>query len=500
MSIRVVGCGCCGISEEETSHLSSLIQREEVRFSWFPQVCSSPDVLGRAVSSATVNVVLLAGRDVEARGRILIELYKIGVYPLNIEMINVFRLCRGANHFQKLQDYATLALAGADDMRPFGAAHLRPARTLDGAVTRRSLLTLMRERYYDALPLLRSDKCAAPRQCDLCAQACPSRAISVNEFPSIDAQVCTSCGMCIAECPLDAWTSPALGVEKLLKKVAGWLRAGPSLQRTLILGCRGTLPLGQRSLDLDEKALFLELTCLRSLTALDILKILSLGPLKLRMLTHPETCRAIHACDGTLPAASSARTALITSEYGDRLEVIPHVAEAARMAEVTGPPAPLPRAITEARTLQEAVTLLLPNQERILLGGPGAGIIEIDDAKCTFCSVCSKRCPTTALQVEEKPDVIALAFEHRACTGCRVCEALCPEGAVQVRWMVDRRLLRGSVHVAEDKFARCHNCGGIIAPSSMIRAMNQRVALPEVMWTLCSSCRTFPGIPQDSTS
>ncbi len=500
MRVHVAGCGCCGISEEETSHLSSLIQREEVRFSWFPQLCSSPDVLGRAVSSATVNVVLLAGRDVEARGRILIELYKIGVYPLNIEMINVFRLCRGASHFQKLQDYVTLALAGADDLRPFGAAHLRPTGTLDGALTRRSLLTLMRERYYDALPLLRSDKCAAPRQCNLCAQACPSGAISVDGYPSIDAQVCTSCGVCIAECPLDAWTSPALGVERLLKKVAGWLRASSFLQRTLILGCRGTLPLGERFLERDEEALFLEVTCLRSLTALDILKILSLGPLKLRMLTQPETCQAIHACDGTLPAASSARRALTASEYGGRLEVIPDVAETASRVEVMGPLVPLPRAITEAGNLQEAVTLLLPNQERVLLGGPGAGTIEIDDAKCTFCSVCSKRCPTTALQIEEIDGMIALTFEHNACTGCRVCEALCPEGAIQVRWMVDRRLLRGPVHVAEDKFVRCQNCGGNIAPSSMVRAMNQRVALPDVMWTLCSSCRTFPGIPQDSTS
>jgi predicted Fe-Mo cluster-binding NifX family protein/ferredoxin len=40
--------------------------------------------------------------------------------------------------------------------------------------------------------------------CGLCAQTCPTNAISVNTVAVVDVGLCTACGQCVAECPQEA--------------------------------------------------------------------------------------------------------------------------------------------------------------------------------------------------------------------------------------------------------------------------------------------------------
>ncbi len=43
--------------------------------------------------------------------------------------------------------------------------------------------------------------------CEICVDACPVEAITVDDIAKIDPEVCTDCGRCIEECPNDAISS-----------------------------------------------------------------------------------------------------------------------------------------------------------------------------------------------------------------------------------------------------------------------------------------------------
>ena len=46
-----------------------------------------------------------------------------------------------------------------------------------------------------------ADRCTG---CGLCAQTCPTNAISVNAVAVVDVGLCTACGQCVVECPQEA--------------------------------------------------------------------------------------------------------------------------------------------------------------------------------------------------------------------------------------------------------------------------------------------------------
>ena len=48
-----------------------------------------------------------------------------------------------------------------------------------------------------------AEKCTA---CGLCADACPSDAITVDDVAVVSADDCVDCGSCIDECPQEAIT------------------------------------------------------------------------------------------------------------------------------------------------------------------------------------------------------------------------------------------------------------------------------------------------------
>lgn len=72
-------------------------------------------------------------------------------------------------------------------------------------------------------------------------------------------------------------------------------------------------------------------------------------------------------------------------------------------------------------------TVLYPIQKKT----PPAGLkghIELDVSKCILCSICAKRCPCSAIEVDKKGRV--WSCDHYRCVQCGSCVLECPKVAL----------------------------------------------------------------------
>jgi ferredoxin len=68
----------------------------------------------------------------------------------------------------------------------------------------------------DMSPTMREDLC---NLCGICAAACPTSAITVDEAVLTDKKQCLRCCTCVKSCPLGA----RIMEEPLIKEIAQWL-------------------------------------------------------------------------------------------------------------------------------------------------------------------------------------------------------------------------------------------------------------------------------------
>ncbi len=66
--------------------------------------------------------------------------------------------------------------------------------------------------------------------------------------------------------------------------------------------------------------------------------------------------------------------------------------------------------------------------------------IEIDPAKCTGCSMCSRACPADSIMMQNKKALMKPASGKLTgepgisqCMGCGDCSAICPAGAITLK-------------------------------------------------------------------
>jgi ferredoxin len=129
------------------------------------------------------------------------------------------------------------------------------------------------------------------------------------------------------------------------------------------------------------------------------------------------------------------------------------------------------------------------------LAAPFAGVVIIDQSRCTLCSACARECPSAALRIRESKDVSALLFLHDRCIACRVCEKVCPENALRVEEALDPRLIGGWTPLYMEEVVRCIVCGKPIGPRSLVeRVVEKLIAAgfkPENMPTIlmCDGCK-----------
>ena len=124
--------------------------------------------------------------------------------------------------------------------------------------------------------------------------------------------------------------------------------------------------------------------------------------------------------------------------------------------------------------------------------------LELDPAQCTGCGLCALDCATAALTVsaDTDSDTFRLLFESAKCNGCGRCVTTCPEKCVRLEGVPEVGSGNATV-LFEDRLVRCRECGSVVAPQSMLRGLQSRMAAAgqnlAAQIELCPDCRARAG-------
>ena len=115
-------------------------------------------------------------------------------------------------------------------------------------------------------------------------------------------------------------------------------------------------------------------------------------------------------------------------------------------------------------------------------------LVERDMEKCSLCEVCTRSCPTGALQSEITGDTLEILFRCERCDGCRICLDRCPEDASQLVRI--KTPLEGPVVLVRSKLLQCSICGQPFAPVRKLEmASKRRGDDGELIQEQCPLCR-----------
>lgn len=297
---------------------------------------------------------------------------------------------------------------------------------------------------------LRAEDCLTQRfarmACRRCADACPTRALSVTDDGPRLGTGCVDCGRCAVGCPTEALAVPGFAAP-----AAPATTGGP-----LAIDCWRVAP-G------DSPPGAWRVPCLGGLSAAALLERLAEAPDVGLVLLDRGFCDACPASGAatTGPHPSDA----VLAEVGDLLQTIGLGPERGprrlkrslpigRMTQDSGAPrmearlsrrafftalAPAP----EARPTATPATRTDTSRSRLLaalehLAPPGATLPArlfpslTTNADCADHRLCASACPTGALQGDQEAGMRGLRFSPDACLACGLCVQLCPERALSL--------------------------------------------------------------------
>lgn len=293
---------------------------------------------------------------------------------------------------------------------------------------------------------LQRDACLAIRfpyiGCDRCVRICPVEVLSQNGNGPELVGDCLNCGRCVAACPTDA-----LGMPR------AWLES-PEETGTVLLDCQrvpATLA--------DENTL--RPPCLGAIRVSELLRLQRSGPATLldrgwckdcpaggerhpaadavseanELLgrSDPDAEPTIRIESSPLPekiALAAIPDPLIQRRTGRRSFLRQLAGEATAMhVEPAPPPAPAPidirRRIEPVERLARIAALPSETPTALL-----SALTPSDN--CCDHQVCTRLCPTGALQSYRDGDSGGIRFDSRRCIACKACVEGCPERALRI--------------------------------------------------------------------
>lgn len=312
--------------------------------------------------------------------------------------------------------------------------------------------------------------------CTVCVDVCPKQALQItssggrdHHAPAVDPLLCVGCGLCEAQCPVQAISRVAHSPQLLVEAARG--------KQRLRFRCEAARTSGA-PLDADEDtAAGLDVGCLASL--------------------HPETVAAaageLHEdgavellrgdCDRCPMGAGKAVASMVSEAAAclagaGRIDVCV-VPEDDRAAEATRRPTrrmsrrSLFRSASPKKMAEDAVAATTssaggPSPRALLLRALEGPALPrpLAEQGCTGCRACVNVCPQHALSCTDTADVFELTVDPTACVGCGECVRVCPEDVLHARGRVTDAT---PVVLARVTLERCGSCGMPLSPGELRR-------------------------------
>ncbi|MFQ6040653.1 MAG: 4Fe-4S binding protein [Candidatus Poribacteria bacterium] len=464
---------------------------EDVEAHVVPNLCKRPEEISELLTDKGIGRLVLGLCPGEySMAEVQTQARKVGLDALGVEIVHLKGM--------RLEKAKILLAAAVARARAYAGSEPENAKpSLPTRMSRRELFKIPLLEYR-AVPSIQESLCFVDLGCRTCVQLCPCGALErADGNLQHDKMKCESCSLCVTACPRDAIINPAITTEQLEAQVRALLdfTTGNIKPRGIIFTCQHApeqegsrhdswMPVKLPCVGMALPSWFLAplLMGASAVCALPCQKGCAIGQAQLiagrvaycqeflRLIGAPKDLVRFSRSPGPMPPEEGKRVSL---EYPFNYKTTANV---------------LMRIAQE----YDADQVVLEHHNSPL------GIVEVRADVCSGCGMCARVCPTGALLYDTGKEGVFLTFDATTCVACGQCLLKCPEAereAIRLYRKTDlTRISRGRKIIYQGKAPKCVACGSPIAPSKMIRRIeellgNEYAATADILTRYCPACR-----------